>query len=308
MMSYQVYDSEWPAGEYRLPVQHNGVSYRWPYVPDSIHCMDALELAGMLPDESVDMILADLPYGTTECEWDKRIPLEPMWEAFRRIIKPRGAIVLTATEPFASMLRMGWMEGYKYDWVWVKNASTFFVHAKNRPMLRHENVLVFSSGVVLHQGQSERRMDYYPQMRKGKYYKKVDRSLLGHTATVGPRPSHKLNYTRESSYRYPDTILKFDMQCYVRVSHPTQKPVALFEYLIKTYTQPGEVVFDPVVGSGTTAVAAKQTGRRYIVGDMLAKYAEMTRRRLHPIFGQPAMRERAVLPLGDLPLFKGVGD
>ena len=124
---------------------------------------DCLELMKLIPDNSVDMILCDLPYGTTACAWDSVIPFEPLWEQYRRVVKPRGAVVLTSAQPFTSALVMSNPEWFKYDWVWCKNRPTNFAHAKNKPMPKHESVLVFSPGTTIHASQSDRRMQYNPQ-------------------------------------------------------------------------------------------------------------------------------------------------
>lgn len=229
---------------------------------DTIHYSDLFELCETLDDDSVDMILCDLPYGVTACEWDVRIPMEPMWEQFKRVIKSRGAIVLTATEPFASMLRMSNLGMYKYDWVWDKITGKGHLVAKIRPLQQHEYILVFGKGAI----------NYNPIMR---------RRLKSERATEGRRTQimggETTNYSVIRFDYYPKTLLTISNRQSI---HPTQKPVKLFEYLIKTYTQPGEVVFDPCVGSGTTALAAIKSGRHYICGDSSEEYVEIARQRI----------------------------
>jgi site-specific DNA-methyltransferase (adenine-specific) len=259
--------------------------------------MDIFDLCDCLEDDSVDMILCDLPYGITACEWDNVIPFEPMWECFKRVIKPRGAVVLTSTEPFATGLRSSNLDQWKYDWIWVNKARpTMTMHAKNRPLNVYEIVLVFSSGVINHNNLTDIRMEYYPQMIKGKPYKKINHKRT-YGKTIGSRPSHKDNFViLNEGVRYPTNVIEIDKGNH-NSSHPTQKPVALFEYLIRTYTQPGEVVFDPCVGSGTTALAARNTGRNYIVGDSSAEYVQVARDRLAqpytlPLFDEPASDDK----------------
>lgn len=258
---------------------------------DTIHHTDPLTLCGALPSQSVDMILCDLPYGTTACSWDSIIPLEPMWQQFKRVIKPRGAIVLTASQPFTTRLIASNYEMFKYEWIWEKSMVGGFVHAKNKPLKSHENVLIFSLGTTVHEGQSDIRMCYYPQMETGKPYKKTQR----HTNTSILHAPSKANFefvgsTSMSDERYPTSVIRFPNSNYQSI-HPTQKPVALFEYLIRTYTQPGEVVLDPCIGSGTTAVAARQTGRHFIGGDITLEYVDIARARLAKPYTPPLFLE-----------------
>lgn len=230
--------------------------------PNSIHHMDLFALCNAMPSESVDMILCDLPYGTTACSWDTIIPIEPMWEQFKRIIKPRGAIVLTATEPFASRLRMSNINMYKYDWVWDKNNSAGFVLAPLRPFQVTENVLIFQTSLF-----------YYPIFEKRG--KPRNKGGYGKSDVYNIMPSES-----KSNTYYPKNIIKIGNADQTNKAHPTQKPVALFEYLIRTYTRENELVFDPCVGSGTTAVAARNTGRDYICGDFTREYVELARQRV----------------------------
>lgn len=255
---------------------------------DTVHHMDALALCAALEPQSVDMILCDPPYGTTACAWDTVIPFAPMWAAFRRVITPRGAIVLTASQPFTSALVMSNPTMFKYAWVWVKSRSTDFLNAKNKPLRRHEDVLVFSLGTTANKSPS--LMRYYPQGLKSNRQRVYRPHGTVATKVIGKRPSHVNEYVSEFS-NWPDTVLCFESGNNFNV-HPTQKPVALFDYLIRTYTQPGDVVLDPCVGSGTTAVAARQSGRHYIVGDSSAEYVAVARKRLALPFTLP-MFDRA---------------
>jgi site-specific DNA-methyltransferase (adenine-specific) len=252
---------------------------------NTIHEADLFDLCGRMSDQSVDMILADLPYGTTACSWDTVIPFEPMWAAFRRIIKPRGAIVLTASQPFTSALVMSNPKWFRYSWVWAKGRGTNFQLANTMPMKAHEDVLVF--------GRNTTR--YFPQHWKSTPYQ--TKAGLRGGAIEGLGSSSAALYrslTISSGDRFPISVISInrDGDCL----HPTQKPVALFEYLIRTYTQPGELVFDPTAGSGTTAVAARQTGRDYIVGDSSPEYVAIMRERLGKPYTLPMMElEQACL-------------
>lgn len=251
---------------------------------DSVHHSDALDLCNSLAPQSVDMILADLPYGTTACSWDEIIPFAPMWAAFKRVIKPRGAIVLTASQPFTSKLVCSNLEMFRYEWIARKSRATTFALADVMPMRSHETVLVFS--VNGH--------NYYPQMETGERYK-TRRNGAGTMAGNKIQCDNRPLEFRE--VRYPQSVIDVSSLRQQDVLHPTQKPVDLFAYLIRTYTQPGELVLDPTCGSGTTAIAARQTGRHYIVGDSSAEYVAVTRQRLAQPYTLP-------LPLEDVPQAK----
>lgn len=231
----------------------------------AVYHTDLFTLCAAMPDQSVDMILADLPYGTTACSWDTVIPFEPMWAAFKRIIKPRCAIVLTASQPFTSALVMSWPEGFRYEWVWDKVMVSNVANAKKMPLRSHESILIFGGENLI----------YYPELsRASKPFGKKSATKSKIVGSLG------VNY--QTGVGYPKSILRYPRPnnltggCF----HPTQKPIALFRYLIRTYTRAGELVFDPVVGSGTTALAARAEERRFIVGDSSAEYVEIARRRL----------------------------
>lgn len=219
-----------------------------------------------LPDESIDMILCDLPYGMTACEWDKVIPFEPLWKEYRRVIKPNGAIVLFAKEPFTSRLIGSNEKGYKHKWVWNKKISGSFHLAKYMPLQITEDIAVFSK-----RGE---RVNYYPQMRKGKLRKrggaKKPNSSMGKGFTLG--------YSSIGNEYYPTNILEYMTERSNRV-HPTQKPVELLEYLIRTYTREGETVLDNCIGSGSTAVACIRSGRHYIGYELEEEYYSIAKRR-----------------------------
>jgi len=230
---------------------------------NQIICGDCLEVMPLLPDKSIDMILCDLPYGTTACKWDTVIPFEPLWEQYERIIKDNGAIVLTASQPFATALAYSNMKWFRYEWIWEKTNATGFQLAKKMPMKKHENILVFYKSLPT----------YNPQGLKP-YGKKNRRGSVGN----GGHLAHECNEYVQEYTNYPRSILKFP---YDKTKlHPTQKPVALFEYLIKTYTNEGEIVLDNCIGSGTTAIAALNTGRFFIGIEKEEKYVEIARKRI----------------------------
>jgi len=222
---------------------------------------DCLEVMKDIPDGSVDMILCDLPYGTTACKWDSVIPFESLWEQYKRIIKPNGAIVLTASQPFTTKLIASNFDMFKYEWIWHKNRPTNFAHAKNKPMKKHENILVFSTGTTVHKTQSENRMPYFPQGVSKIDSKSITKNASEKTdAFFSDRPSHG-EFIRDTT-GYPNSVLEFKTD--QLGIHPTQKPVALMEYLIKTYTNEGETVLDNCMGSGTTGIACINTNRNFI--------------------------------------------
>ncbi len=239
---------------------------------------DCLELMQNIPAKSVDMILCDLPYGTTACKWDTVIPFEPLWTQYKRIIKDNGAIVLTASQPFTSALVMSNIKMFKYEWIWEKTRPNGFAHSKNKPMKKHENVCIFSLGTTVHEKQSTKRMKYNPQ---DLIYNPTQRSQKSETRIsdtfFAKRKSHKDRFIAYYT-NYPTTVIKF--QNNDRSLHPTQKPVALFEYLIKTYTNEGETVLDNCAGSGTTAIACLNTNRNYICIEKEPKYYEIINKRI----------------------------
>lgn len=222
---------------------------------------DCLERMREIPDGSVDMILCDLPYGTTACAWDAVLPFNQLWSEYRRVITRNGVIVLTANQPFTSALVASAYDLFKFQWVWVKNRPTGPQHAKNRPMGKHEDVLVFSPAPMGHRSQlGNRRMTYNPQGVVDAKVKTVT-AKGSHSRITGPRPN-QVGREYMSQTGFPHTILEFDKE--ESHYHPTQKPVSLFEYLVRTHSNPGEVVLDNCAGSGTTAIAAERANRRWI--------------------------------------------
>jgi len=226
---------------------------------------DCLEVMKTIESVSVDAIITDPPYGTTACKWDSIIPFEPMWEQLNRIIKPNGAIVLFGSEPFSSALRMSNIKNYKYDWVWLKSRPSGLMHSKNMPMKKHEIISVFSYAKIGHKTQlKDKRMIYYPQglLKINKIHKRPKPNGSG-SLTLGNRPSRKKEFKVDFT-NYPHSILNFASVHNVGASHPTQKPVSLMEYLIKTYTKEGETVLDFTMGSGSTMLACKNLNRNGI--------------------------------------------
>jgi len=225
---------------------------------------DCLEVMKGIEDKSIDMILCDLPYGTTACKWDTIIPFEPLWEQYKRIIKDNRAIVLTASQPFTSALVMSNIKDFRYCWVWNKKKGGNIMNLKSQPYKVHEDVCVFSIKQHL----------YFPIMtdqkeRTGKTYSKGEANGID-------------NYgdTRIYKQKYPKSILEISNADQRGKKHPTQKPVALFEYLIKTYTNEGDLVLDNCAGSGTTGVACKNTNRNFILIEQDEKYCEVIKERV----------------------------
>lgn len=231
---------------------------------------DCLEKMKNIPDNYIDAIITDPPYGTTACKWDSVIPFEPMWEQLHRIIKKNGAIVLFGSEPFSSALRMSNIKMYKYDWIWEKSKGNGFMNVKKMPIKNIENICVFQNSI-----------NYYPQGLK-----KVDKIIKNpkgkmdnsnHKSGQNGGAIKKKEYKREYE-NYPNQILKFGIE--PRPLHNTQKPVLLMEYLIKTYTQENETVLDFTMGSGTTGVACKNLNRKFIGIERDDKYFQIAKERI----------------------------
>ena len=231
-------------------------------------------LIGMkrVDDKSIDMILCDLPYGTTKNLWDSVIDLDLLWEQYKRIIKDNGAIVLTAQTPFDKILGCSNLEWLKYEWIWNKKRPTGFLNAKHCPMKLHENILVFSKKAACFVKDKESAMPYYPQ-GVTKMNKKQKR-----TKGKGNYDEKYINneYIQETT-NYPKSILEFAPETGL---HPTQKPVNLFEYLIKTYTNEGDLILDNCIGSGTTAISALNTNRNFIGFEKEKKYYDLATKRI----------------------------
>jgi site-specific DNA-methyltransferase (adenine-specific) len=259
------------------PLQQCSVSRSTLYLGD---CFDAFKY---VDDESIDAIIADLPYGTTACKWDSVLPFDKLWCEYERIIKPNGAIVLTASQPFTSALVMSNPKLFKYQWVWVKTKKTGFTNGKNRPLSQHEDVLVFSKANVANG--SKIMMKYNPQGLQplGKVRKGDKNKSVGDTnGQKYYRPSQSKDYIQEFT-NYPTTILNVASEG--KIMHPTQKPVELMEYLIRTYTDENDTVLDNTMGSGTTGLACLKTNRQFIGIEKEKKYYDVAVRRLSEYCG-----------------------
>ena len=231
---------------------------------------DCLEVMKDWPDGCIDLICTDPPYGTTACEWDSIIPLEPMWEHLKRVIKPNGAIVMTASQPFTTTLIASNMKMFKYCWVWEKNLKVGFLNARKRPMVGHEDIPVFYA----------KNPVYNPQKRLRTVEVKSGNKKNSKPSVYGKQREDYLD--RQDDTINPDLIIR-GVKCIHNSSgkvHPTQKPVALMEYLIKTYTNEGETVLDFAMGSGTTGVAAKNLNRDFIGIELDEKYFQIAKTRM----------------------------
>ena len=252
-----------------------------PYYQDdtvTLYHGDCLELMNEIPDGSVDMVMADLPYGTTACKWDSVIPFEPLWAAYRRVCKKNAAIVLTASQPFTTTLIASNMKMFKYCWVWEKNRPTGSQHARNRPMSKHEDIVVFSAAPMGHASQlKDKRMIYNPQGVVATGRQKTVKAKGFHGNHIGARPN-QVGVKYDVFTGFPQTVLAFAKE--EDHIHPTQKPVALMEYLIKTYTNEGMTVLDNTMGSGTTGVACINTGRGFIGIEQDEKYCGIAATRI----------------------------
>ncbi len=237
---------------------------------------DCLELMKDIPDGSVDMILADLPYGTTACKWDTIIPFEPLWEQYKRIIKPNGAIVLTASQPFTSALVMSNPKMFRYEWIWEKERPTNIFFMKKQVGKVHENILIFYKRQPIYNPQMEKRDVKTGLSGETDYSKFNNNGSITHKNQV-----YQASKDYDFKKKYPRSVYYCvrDLQS-TKERHPTQKPVALFEYLIKTYTNEGDLVLDNVAGSGTTGVACQNLNRNFILMEQEPEYVEIIKKRL----------------------------
>ena len=234
---------------------------------------DCLELMKQIPDGSIDMILCDLPYGTTQNKWDTALSLDLLWNQYERIIKENGAILLFAQAPFDKALGASRIKWLRYEWIWEKDNSTGFLNANKMPLKKTENILVFYKNLPTYNPQKTVGKPYKCKQGSGSSSWNYDQTQGGHI-------------TENKGERYPTNLIKFNRDR--DKFHPTQKPVALLEYLIKTYTNPGEVVLDNCMGSGSTGVACVNTGRRFLGMELDKKYFDIAMNRI-------AEEERAVL-------------
>jgi site-specific DNA-methyltransferase (adenine-specific) len=235
------------------------------YKGDCLEVMDKLIVDGIV----VDAIITDPPYGTTACKWDNVIPFEDMWERLNKLIKPNGAIVLFGSEPFSSLLRVSNLKMYKYDWIWEKSKATLFTLAKKRPLKSDEDIIIFY----------KKQPTYNPQMNKGIPYKGRN-NIKNHKELKGEWLIKQGSRNDNNGYRYPRTNLKIANEN-KKGQHPTQKPVALMEYLIKTYTNENELVLDFTMGSCSTGVACKNTNRNFIGIELDEKYFKIAEDRIN---------------------------
>lgn len=243
----------------------------------NLYRAECLSVMAELPDASVDLVLCDLPYGTTACAWDRVIDTGVLWREYRRLLKATGTVVLTAAQPFSTAVTYPALDLFKHASVWVKNRPTGAQHAKNRPMSKHEDVLVFSKGKMGHAVQvGAKRMTYNPQGVTDAGVKIVTAKGC-HSRLTGPRPNQVgREYVAQTGF--PHTVLTFDKE--ETHEHPTQKPVALMDYLVRTYSNLGDVVLDNCMGSGTTGVACVQSGREFIGIEMDEAYFQIAERRI----------------------------
>ncbi|MEK4754831.1 site-specific DNA-methyltransferase [Priestia sp. FSL R5-0597] len=241
---------------------------------NQIYQRDCLLGMEKIPDCSIDMILCDLPYGTTRNKWDSIIPLDELWKQYNRIIKENGAIILTAQTPFDKVLGMSNLKMLRYEWIWEKTSASGHLNAKKMPMKAHENILVFY-----------KKLPIYNPIKTTGHVRKVSKA------------EHKVNCVKSSNYndyglstydsteRYPRSVQVFPTDKQKEALHPTQKPIALFEYLIKTYTNEGDVILDNCIGSGTTAVAAVNTNRKWIGFEIEPEYVRLANERIKKTLG-----------------------
>ena len=231
----------------------------------NLYCGDCLDILPTLADNSVDMVLVDLPYGTTACKWDSILPLDKLWEQYNRICKEDGAMVFTAAQPFTTVLAASNLNNFRYEWIWEKPQGTNPMNAKVMPLKSHENILVFY----------RKKPVYNPQM----WYSTPYSGFSSDTSKIGEVYGKAQSKHRDNpdGSRYPKTVLKFKQE---KGFHPTQKPVDLMEYLIKTYTNSGNVVLDNTMGSGSTGVAAVRSSRKFIGIEMDSNYYEIAKERI----------------------------
>ena len=240
---------------------------------------DCLEKMKDIPDGSIDLILCDLPYGTTACKWDSVIPFEPLWEQYERIIKQNRVIILTATQPFTTVLINSNFKLFKYCWYWKKSKPNGWQHSKNRPMTAIEECCVFSKAPMGHISQlGEKRMRYNPQGIVSIGNKKV--TAVAHGEMMGARPN-QIGVEYEAFTGFPHNVLEYPNVIGSKAIHPTQKPVKLMEYLVKTYTNENETVLDNCMGAGTTGVACKNLNRNFIGIELDPEYFKIAEKRIN---------------------------
>ena len=239
---------------------------------EKIICGDCLEVMKDIPDKTVSMVLCDLPYQITRCKWDSIIPFEPLWEQYNRVIKDNGAIVLTASQPFTTAMINSNFKNFCYTWIWDKKFGANFVQAKRQPLRTHEDIVIFSN--------NGKMPNYYPQMIDRDIPIKKGANKLDEAIPIARTETNKQYEKKVYDKKYPDTQLHYSSR-ENRGLHPTQKPVSLFEYLIRTYTKEGETVLDNCMGSFTTAVACDNLNRRWIGIEKEMEYCEIGLKRVN---------------------------
>ena len=248
---------------------------------NKIYNMDCLEGMKFIPDKSIDMILCDLPYGTTACKWDTIIPFEPLWKQYERIIKDNGAIVLFGQEPFSSLLRCSNLNNYRYDIYWEKERLTNISQVKRRVGKTVETISIFY----------KKQCTYNPQMVKYEGKIRTNKVKNGKMGKLTDNQEKRVFEYHDTGWRYPTQVWKFQRDCLTSNLHPTQKPLALIEELVKTYTNEGEKVLDNCMGSGTTAIACMNTNRNYIGFEISKEYCDIAEKRIKNHFVQERINE-----------------
>ncbi len=231
---------------------------------------DCLEIMKDIPDKSIDMILCDLPYGTTNCSWDIIIPFEKLWDSYNRIIKSNGCIALFGQEPFSSFLRLSNIDNYKYDWYWQKERLTNIFQVKSRPGKVIETISIFYSN----------QPNYFPIKTVHEGELRSNKIKNGKLGILVDSSNKKPNEYKDDGLRYPLQIISFKRDVLSSNLHPTQKPIALLEYFIKTYTKEGDTILDNTMGSGSTGVACKKTNRNFIGIELDKKYFDISKKRI----------------------------
>lgn len=232
-----------------------------------------------IPDKSIDMILCDLPYGTTACKWDTIIPFDKLWEQYKRIIKDIGVIVLFGKEPFSSLLRISNIDMFKYDWIWEKDTKSNFMQANYQPLNNVEIISVFSKAYA-REIKGKNKITYNPQFVIGQQYKIPKTSKTTEIFATNHKNGKYEHTIRDTSQRYPYVTIKINSVKGKDKKHPTQKPVALLEYLVKTYSNEGDAILDNTMGSGSTGVACVNTNRNFIGIELNEEYFKIAEKRV----------------------------
>jgi site-specific DNA-methyltransferase (adenine-specific) len=271
------YSADWQRDAARPQHANDNIPNYGMYTP-VIHLGDCLDILPTIPDNSVHLIIGDLPYGTTESKWDSLIDLATMWKEIDRILTVNGTAVMFASQPFTTTLSASNLKQLRYSLVWEKNRVTGFLHARNRVLKAHEDILIFSKGTAVHAHQSTNRMIYNPQgvIERGIQKVKGNRKTIKYMRDG--RAAHAEGKEYRAATNYPRSVLRFSKD--EDHLHPTAKPVALLEYLIRTYSNEGDTILDPTMGSGSTLVAARNTSRQSIGIEITTGFYEVARTRL----------------------------